>query len=146
MLPESAETKMDRALGNMRIRNYSMTIVVLCIFYAIAFTLWYTTGSLFYLLNFILIGTSIGLGIGLWPVLAKNKRDRARCLSQVLVGGYMFLGLGFGFIYVLARASSFLAREFRPLWIQTCANFTLDSRTENVANLLPGLSTTVMSS
>ncbi len=100
MLHESAETKMDQALGNMRIRNYSMTIVVLCIFYAIAFTLWYATGSLFYLLNFILIGTSIGLGMGLWPVLAKNKRDRARRLSQVLVGGYMFLGLGFGLIYV----------------------------------------------
>jgi len=63
--------------------------------------LWLVLDDIFYLLNFGIIGTSIALGIGLWPILPKNKRHISRKISQILVGGYMFFGLGFGLIYLV---------------------------------------------
>jgi polyferredoxin len=74
--------------------------VVLIFFYSLAVVLWVTTGSLFYLINFVLIGTSVGLGMGLWPVLPNGKKRIGRLISQILVGGYMFFGLGCGLIYI----------------------------------------------
>lgn len=82
-------------------RDYSAVLVILGVFYTLALAAWLLSGAIFYLVNFILIGTSIGLGMGFWPVLTRGRRDRARQLSQALVGGYMFLGLGLGLIYTL---------------------------------------------
>lgn len=76
-------------------------VMFLAIFTALAVGLWRLTGEVFYLLNFLLIGCSLALGIGLWPVLPRAKKRPARVLSQLLVGGYMFFGLGMGLIYAV---------------------------------------------
>jgi ferredoxin-type protein NapH len=85
----------------MRVKDFIPMIVILILFYGIAIGLWLSTNAIFYLANFIIIGTSLGLGMGLFPVLEKKKKQYARRLSQAMVGGYMFLGLGCGLIMVL---------------------------------------------
>lgn len=85
----------------MRLKDFVPMIVILIFFYGIALGLWKSTGEIFFLVNFTIIGTSLGLGMGLFPVLTKSKKQFARRLSQALVGGYMFFGLGCGFIAVL---------------------------------------------
>ncbi len=74
-------------------------VLFLAIFTGLAVGLWRLTDAVFYLLNFLLIGCSLALGMGLWPILPHGRRRPARVLSQLLVGGYMFLGLGVGLIY-----------------------------------------------
>lgn len=70
-------------------------IIMFVFFWILAFVLWQTTGMWFYLLNFGYIGTSIGVGMGLYMLLPKNKKERGRKLAQLLIGIYMlgFLGL-----------------------------------------------------
>lgn len=76
-------------------------IVILGFFYTLAVVLWLTTGAIFYLINFSLIGTCLGLGMGLWPILPRRKKYIGRLISQFTVGGYLFFGLGCGLIYLL---------------------------------------------
>ncbi|WP_051533958.1 hypothetical protein [Desulfitibacter alkalitolerans] len=52
------------------------------------------------MLNFFFIETSLALGTGFWPVFSKKKKHYAWMISQVLVGGYLFFGLGLGLIYL----------------------------------------------
>jgi ferredoxin-type protein NapH len=80
--------------------NFKVMIFVAVIFYALAVIFWLISHSIFYLFNFTFIGTAAALGMGLWPVLAKDKKHIARKLSQALVGGYMFFGLGIGLVYI----------------------------------------------
>jgi ferredoxin-type protein NapH len=65
------------------------------VFYIVAIVLWLTTDYLFYLFNFVYIGTAIVLGIGLYSALPRKKKSFGRKLSQFLVGGYMLIFLGF---------------------------------------------------
>lgn len=81
--------------------RYTLLIVILVFFYALAVILWQVLDEVFYLYNFGIIGTFIGLGVGLWPVLPAKRRYLARLISQFLVGGYLFFGLGCGLIYLL---------------------------------------------
>jgi ferredoxin-type protein NapH len=69
--------------------------IMMLIFWALGITLWLTTGHFFALLNFAYIGTSIGVGLGLWAVLPKPKKPVGRRLTQFLVGGYMLVLVGF---------------------------------------------------
>jgi len=81
-------------------RKYTLMIVSLVLFYSIAVGFWLLFHQIFYLYNFAIIGTSIGISLGLWPILPKSRKHIARRLCQALVGGYMFIGLGLGFVYV----------------------------------------------
>jgi ferredoxin-type protein NapH len=83
------------------VKKYSLLFVILAFFYSLAVILGLTTRSTFYLINFIIIGSCVGLGMGLWPVFPRGKKRIARLISQVTVGGYLFFGLGFGLIYLL---------------------------------------------
>lgn len=80
--------------------DFKFLIMILGIFYSIAVSFWLIFDTIFYLLNFFLIGTSLGLGVGLMPVLQKKNKTFARKMSQILVGGYIFFGLGTGLIYI----------------------------------------------
>ncbi len=84
----------------MKISKFFPMFLFIIIFYGIAISFSIIFKSTFYLVNFIIIGTSIALGIGLWPVLPKIRKDFARKLSQILVGSYMFFGLGLGLFYI----------------------------------------------
>ncbi len=85
--------------SELALKDFRSLAVMLGIFYSLAVALWLLFDSLFYLANFSIIGTALGLGIGLWPVFSRENKHIARKMSQVLVGGYMFFGLGFGLIY-----------------------------------------------
>lgn len=84
----------------MKISKFFPMFLFIFIFYSIAISFSIIFKSKFYLVNFIIIGTAIALGIGLWPVLPKLKKDFARKISQILVGSYMFFGLGLGLFYI----------------------------------------------
>ena len=103
--------------------NFKIMFLFLGIFYTIAIALWVLTSSIFYLINFFIIGTSLGLGMGLWPVLSKRKKHVARKVSQVLVGGYMFFGLGFGLIYIFFGHIMPENMQFEGFWFWLFAGF-----------------------
>jgi ferredoxin-type protein NapH len=84
----------------IRLRPFLPMVVSLAIFAAIALGLWSITGSVFYLVNFLLIGACLALGTGLWPLLSPRRKPMARRLSQLLVGGYLFIGIGVGLVYL----------------------------------------------
>ena len=69
--------------------NWQLFIIWL-IFILVAVTLYLTTGKLFYLLNFIYIGTALSIGIGLYT----HKVKYARNVVQFAVGLYMLVYLG----------------------------------------------------
>lgn len=68
---------------------------LLLIFWAVAITLWQRTGKVFFLFDLGYIGTSLGVGTGLYALLPRRKRPIGRRLAQFLIGIYMvgFLGL-----------------------------------------------------
>jgi len=70
-------------------------LIIMGIFWIVAIVLWQTTGKIFYVFNFGYIGTAIGVGAGLYSALPKKKKHRGRKLSQLLVGVYMLVFLGF---------------------------------------------------
>lgn len=89
---------------------------MLGIFYSIAVVLWLLFDSVFYLVNFAIIGTSLGLGIGLWPVFSKENKHVGRKISQVLVGGYMFFGVGSGLIFAFFGEITPENMQFEGFW------------------------------
>jgi polyferredoxin len=79
----------------VRLADLKDALILTGIFYAIAIILYAVTSHLFYLFNFLYIGTSIGLGIGLYAALPRKQKGTGRKLAQFLVGSYMLLFLGF---------------------------------------------------
>ena len=71
------------------------SLIIMGIFWVVAIVLWQTTGKIFYIFNFGYIGTAIGVGGGLYAALPKKKKYQGRRLSQLLVGIYMLVFLGF---------------------------------------------------
>lgn len=86
------------------------------VFATLAIGLWQLTGMIFYLYNFTIIGVSLVLGMGLWPLLPQQHKPWARRLSQLLVGGYMFFGLGMGLIYLLFGVISPENMQIEGFW------------------------------
>lgn len=74
--------------------SLKVPLFLLAIFWSIAVILWQTTGKIFYLFNFGYIGTSLGIGIGVYSTLPKRLKPWGRRLSQFLVGAYMLVFLG----------------------------------------------------
>jgi ferredoxin-type protein NapH len=68
--------------------------VVTAAFWTLAIVLCLSTGAMFALWNFLYIGSSIGLGLGLYAVLPKKKKHIGRRVAQFMVGGYMLVYLG----------------------------------------------------
>ena len=73
------------------IKKYLLLCLILCVFETVAVVLWQTSGNIFYLFNFTYLGISIATGL----FLMVNKRKNARRISQLLVGLYMLVYLGF---------------------------------------------------
>ena len=71
-------------------KKYKTAIILFAVFEAIAISLWLTTGSLFYLLNFSYIGLCIGVGLA----LSKAGWKFASEFIQFSVGAYMLVFLG----------------------------------------------------
>ena len=107
----SEEEKKKRTL-----KDFKAFILIIGVFYILAIVLWLVFDEFFYLVNFIIIGTSIGLGIGLWPIFSKKNKHKARKLSQALVGGYIFFGLGWGLIYIFFGYIQPENMQFEGFW------------------------------
>ena len=72
--------------GKKVTKDFLAFLMILGIFYTLAIVLWLILDVFFYLVNFIIIGTAIGFGIGLRPLFSKKNKDKARKLSLALVG------------------------------------------------------------
>ena len=71
-------------------KKFKTAIILFVVFEVIAVSLWLSTGSLFYLLNFTYIGTILGLGLALSRAGWKHARE----FIQFGVGAYMLVVLG----------------------------------------------------
>ena len=69
--------------------------IITAAFWALGIALSVKTHAWFFLVNFGYIGTSVGLGMGLYGVLPKRRKHWGRKLAQLLVGLYMLGLLGF---------------------------------------------------
>ncbi len=87
-------------------KKLALPLGLFSLFAAIALTLWLSTGHIFYLFNFLYIGAMLALGFYLFGRGYKH----ARRVTQLGVGLYMLVGLGFlmgenmqlsGFFYFL---------------------------------------------
>jgi len=78
-----------------RFAKLNLALIMMAIFWAIAIVLWQTTGAIFYLFNFGYIGTSVGIGMATYSLLPKKNKYQGRRLSQLLIGIYMLVFLGF---------------------------------------------------
>ncbi len=91
-MEELPDMKMEEKY-NLRRLNTPITIFIA--FWILAIVMWQMTGGWFYLINFGYIGTSVGVGMGLYMMLPPKKKERGRKLAQLLVGVYMLGLLGF---------------------------------------------------
>ncbi|MGB8259145.1 MAG: 4Fe-4S dicluster domain-containing protein [Terracidiphilus sp.] len=85
----------DRDRGRTLFKRLLSPAAIVLVFWTIAVVLWRRTGTIFYLFDLGYIGTSLGLGIGLFALLPRRKRPIGRRLAQFLVGLYMVGFLGF---------------------------------------------------
>jgi len=77
------------------LKKLIVPLVISISFWTVAIVLWQSMGNIFYLFNFAYIGTAVGVGIGLYIILPREKKPSGRRFTQLLVGLYMlgFLGI-----------------------------------------------------
>lgn len=81
---------------NFSLRGMIIPLIVIMVFYSVAFIIWRSTGKIFFLFNFVYIGTSIGLGMALTNALPRRHMTWGRRIAQFLVGCYLLFFVGFG--------------------------------------------------
>lgn len=89
-------------------------LVIMATFYTLAIAL--SNVREFFLANFIILGTLIGLGFGLWPIIKKENRDIVRKITMALVGGYIFFAFGIGLIYPFFRTLRTENMQIEGFW------------------------------
>ncbi len=75
--------------------SFLFPLLFLLIFYSIAVWRYMATGKVFYLWNFGYLGTSIAFGIFFADVLPKKYAGWGRRITQLLIGTYLLLFVGF---------------------------------------------------
>jgi polyferredoxin len=78
-----------------RLNKLRVPAALLLIFWAVAITLWRRTRMIFFLFDIGYIGTSLGVGTGLYALLPRHRKPLGRRLAQFLIGVYMVGFLGF---------------------------------------------------
>ena len=76
------------------IRQLIVPLTLLIVFWVIGIVFWQLKGNVFFLFNFGYIGTSVGVGMGIYQILPKRNKHWERRLAQFLVGTYMLVFLG----------------------------------------------------
>ncbi len=77
------------------IRTLLVPAALLLIFWTVAITLWQRTGRIFFLFDIGYIGSSLGVGTGLYHLLPRHKKPIGRRLAQFMIGFYIIGFLGF---------------------------------------------------
>jgi polyferredoxin len=78
-----------------RLKKLRVPAALMLIFWAVAVALWRRTGMIFFLFDIGYIGTSLGVGTGLYALLPRHSKPIGRRLAQFLIGVYMVGFLGF---------------------------------------------------
>jgi len=71
------------------------SIITFIFFSAIGFVLWQTQGHIFFLYNFVYIGFAASFGELIFGILPREKKVLGRKISQLMIGLYMLVVLGF---------------------------------------------------
>ena len=79
---------------SFNISKLKVPLILMIVFWVIAIAFWQLKENIFFLFNFGYIGTSIGIGLGVYEFLPKKKKLWGRRLAQFLVGTYMLVFLG----------------------------------------------------
>ena len=89
-LKKTARKKDDFQLKKMLVPG-----VVMLAFWSLATMMWQSSGEIMALLFFGYIGTSVGLGLGLYAALPRTKKPLGRRLALLMVGSFLigFVGL-----------------------------------------------------
>jgi polyferredoxin len=98
----------------------------------VAITLWRRTGTIFFLFDIGYIGTSLGVGTGLYALLPRHKKPLGRRLAQFLIGVYMVgkgwvpgpwkwmryahFALSLGLVAALVFVFGYRPQGRQPLW------------------------------
>jgi len=77
------------------LKKLRVPAALMLIFWAVAVALWRRTGMIFFLFDIGYIGTSLGVGTGLYALLPRHSKPIGRRLAQFLIGVYMVGFLGF---------------------------------------------------
>jgi polyferredoxin len=88
---------MDR-LFQLNLKKLVVPGIVMLAFWGLATALWRSSGEIMALFFFGYIGTSVGIGLGLYAALPKRKKPLGRRLALFLVGAFLF-----GFAAVAGR-------------------------------------------
>ena len=81
---------------DLDLKKLTVPGVVMLAFWTLATVLWQTSGEIMALFFFGYIGTSVGIGLGLYAALPKKKKPLGRRLSLLLVGTFLvgrFIGM-----------------------------------------------------
>jgi ferredoxin-type protein NapH len=76
-------------VNNLKLKNLIVPIVVMLVFWGLAIWGLIASGSIQPLIMFDYIGTSIGVGLGLYAILPKKKKPLGRRLTLFLVGLFL---------------------------------------------------------
>lgn len=85
------KTKPENTINFARFR---FPLIITGFFWAFSVAMWRITGNIFWLINFGYIGTAIGVGMGVYSALPRQKKFWGRRLAQFLVGVYMLVYWG----------------------------------------------------
>jgi len=85
--------------------------IVMLAFWILAIVLWQSSGYIQPLILFGYIGTSLGVGLGLYATLPKKKKQAGRKLTLFLVGGLLFVFMG-----LLQSENMQIEWFFSPYW------------------------------
>ena len=80
---------------NISLRTIKLPLLFISVFYSVAFWRYFATGKIFYIYNFIYLGTSLAIGIFLSEALPKKNVLWGRRITQLLIGTYMLGYVGF---------------------------------------------------
>ena len=90
------KTKSTKGSLDLNVRKMIVPGMVMLAFLTLGAVIWLSTGVIMPLFFFGYIGTSVGIGLGLYAALPKKKKPLGRRLSLILVGTFL---VGFAAIY-----------------------------------------------
>jgi len=80
---------------DISLRTIKLPLLFILIFYSVAFWRYFATSNIFYIYNFVYIGTSLATGIFLSSVLPEKHILWGRRITQLLIGIYLLGYVGF---------------------------------------------------
>ena len=84
-----AKTTARKRQGSPNLKKFTVPGAVMLVFWTLAAILWQSTGEIMALFFFGYIGTSVGVGLGLYAALPKKKKPLGRRLALFLVGTFL---------------------------------------------------------